>query len=206
MPHCTITGVRKGCILTKSPKSANLILVTIKNKQRTTTMYTPKHKQESIPQSAFETPPQPYEGMEIPGLVPDDELTNTDIDAAFEHSVDTSINTQAEPRVESPGDALPFEIPELVPDDEYVPPAQLESTSPGALGFSIPRPRTPAPQRERSTMYAYGKQRAEQIQEVLDLAREREAQKEQSRAAYELSRQALSQTMRRPIDMAERQQ
>ena len=184
------------------------MLVTAKNKQRTTTMYTPKHKQESTPQSAFEMAPQPYEALEIPGLVPDDELTNTDIDAAFEHSIDTSIDAQVEPHVESAGDALPFEIPELVPDDEYVPPTQPESTSPGVLGFSVPRRSTRQParlsRRENSTMYAYGKQRGEQIQEALDFAREREAQKEQSRAAYELSRQAMSRTVGRPIDIAKR--
>lgn len=136
---------------------------------------------------SYNQPRTPIDTFEVPGLVPDDEV-------AFMESA------QHQPTGEAPA-PLNFEIPALVPDEEPVAQRELESTNPGVLGFSIPKPREAPAAREASTQYAYRSQRREEIDHFMDLAdaaaQERE-QRTQQNVQYGLARRAVGGVVHQP--------
>jgi len=136
---------------------------------------------------SYNQPRPSIDTFEVPGLVPDDEVASVE-------------SEQYQPVSEAPA-PLSFEIPALVPDEEPVAQRELESTSPGVLGFSIPKPREAPAAREASTQYAYRGQRRQEIDHFMDLAdslaQERE-QRTQQNVQYGLARRAVGGVVHQP--------
>lgn len=137
-----------------------------------------------MPRHSFDQPKPPIENFVVPELAPEDD------EPYVASEVAQPVTQEVSP--------LAFEVPGLVPDEEPVEVAPLESTSPGVLGFAIPKAKPQAPTREASTQYAYGSQRREIIEHFTDLAAQAEHNRQDQVAQYGLARHALGATGHHP--------